>query len=257
MKQLTLLIRAYGTYRKALIGAIQKDVSSMVAELDVYINYITTDKRGHISLKIKGEDEEFVYNIISKKFELIPTFQELKQKTTRSGYLIDVGKIGYGLYVDIGIKNPINLDALIPLHRLREQTLMPKRSVKFISKSLVFVEYLPLDIEITSVNQIKQEIEAQLAPSALTRINRWIKDDHERLLVFGIPERLLKNTLAKTNHIQDIYEFEKLGPFEHALRCKRSTHASGIIAAIGPILRGVPMHLVIPHEMEEKRSAKT
>lgn len=256
MKQLTLLVRIYGTYRKALIGAFQRKISSLTAELDISINRITTDKRGHISLEIVGPDEEFVSNIIAKQFGLVPTFQELKPKTSKFGYLIDVGKIGYGLYVDIGIKNPRYLDPLVPLHRLRKQIQMQKHSVRFISKSLVFVEHLPLEIEITNIDQINQKIEAQLAPSTLTRINKWIKDDHERLLVFGIPEHLLKDTLAKTDHIQDIYEFEKLGVFEHALRCKRSTHASGIITAIGPKLRGVPMHLIIPHEMEDKRSAK-
>lgn len=256
MKQLTLLVRIYGTYRKALIGAFQRQIFSLIAELDARINRITTDRRGHITLEIDGEDEEFVSNIVAKKFGLIPTLHNLKSETKRSGYLVDVGKIGYGLYVDIGIKDPKYLDPLIPLHRLREQTLMPKHSVRYISKSLSLVEHLPLEIEITDINQINQKIEAQLAMSTLTRINQWIDDDHERLLVFGIPKSLLRTTLTKVNHIQDIYEFEKLGTFEHALRCKRSTHASGIVAAIGPKLRGVPMHLIIPNEMEEKRSAK-
>jgi hypothetical protein len=250
------LVRVYGTYRKALIGAFQREITSLTAELDICINRITNDKRGHISLEITGEDEEFVSNIVSKEFGLIPTFQEITSESTRFGYLIDVGKIGYGLYTDIGIKNPKYIDPLIPLHRLREQTRMLKHSVRFISKSLVLVEHLPIEIEIKNIDQIHQKIEAQLAPSNVTRINQWINDDHERLLVFGTTERLLKNTLTKTNHIQDIYEFEKLGNFEYALRCKRSTHASGIVAAIGPKLRGIPMHIVIPHEMEEGRNAK-
>jgi hypothetical protein len=257
LKQLTLLIRTYGTYCKALLDAFQKEISSLTSELHVRINRITTNKRGHITLRIVGEDEEFVSNILAKKFGLVPTFEELVSKTTKPGFLIDVGKVGYGLYVDIGINNPRYIDPLIPLHRLREQALMQNQSIRFISKALIFVEHLPLEIEITYIDKINQEVEAQLAPSTLERLNRWIKDDHERLLVFGVPENLLRNTLAKLNHLQDIYEFETLGKFEHSLRCKRTTRASGILAAIGPKLRGVPMHLVIPHEMEEKRHAKT
>jgi hypothetical protein len=251
------LARAYGTYRKAIIGSLKKEITSLTSELSICINRITTDTRGHISLEITGKDEEFVFNLIAKEFGLAPAFQELSSNTTKFGYLIDVGKIGYGLYVDIGLKNSRYIDPLIPLHRLREQTLMPNHSVRFISKALVFVEYLPLEIEITDIDQLNLKIEAQLATSVLARIDSWIQDDHERLLVFGIPEGLLRNILIKANHIQDIYEFEKLGKFEHALRCKRSTHASGILSAIGPKLRGVPMHLVIPHEMEERRSGKT
>jgi hypothetical protein len=257
LKHLTLLTRAYGTYHNFILNTIKKEISSLTSELDLCINRITTDRRGHVSLEITGKDEEFVFNLIAKEFGLVSTFQELTSNTTRFGYLIDVSKIGYGLYVDIGIKNSRYIDPLIPLHRLRKQTLMPNRSVRFISKTLVFVEHLPLEIEIIDIDQINLKIEAQLAPSALTRINHWIQDDHERLLVFGIPEGLLRNILITTNHMQDIYEFEKLGKFEHALRCKRSTRASGILSAIGPKLFGVPMHLVIPHEMEAKGSAKT
>jgi hypothetical protein len=257
LRQLTLLFRAYGTYRKSLIGALRKEISSLTTELDICINRITTDQRGNIKLEITGADEEFLSNIIEKEFGLVPAFQDLKTNTIKSGYLIDVEKIGYGLYVDIGIKNPRYIDSLIPLHRLREQVKMPNHSVRYISKALMLVEHLPVEIEITDINQMNQKIEAQLAPRTITRINSWIKDDHERLLVLGVPERLLKSILTKINHIQDIYEFERLGKFEYALRCKRSTHASGIIAAIGPKLRGVPMHLVIPYEMEERRIGKT
>ena len=256
MRQLTLLFRAYGTYRKSLIGAFRKEISALTTNLEVCINHITIDKRGHITLEITGEDEEFVANIIAKEFGLVSTFHDLTINTKKIGYFIDVGKIGYGIYVDIGIKKPRYIDSLIPLHRLREQVMMPNHSVRYISKTLMLVEHLPVEIEITDINQINQKIEAQLAPMTLARIDSWIKDDHERLLVFGVPESLLRNTLTKANHIQDIYEFERLGKFEYALRCKRSTHASGIIAAIGPKLRGVPMHLIIPHEMGEGRNGK-
>ena len=252
-----MLFRAYGTYRKSLIGAFRKEISFLSTELDICINRITTDRRGHIKLEITGADEEFLSNIIEKEFGLVSAFQDLTTNTAKSGYLIDVGKIGYGLYVDIGIKNPRYIDSLIPLHRLREQVKMLNHSVRYISKALMLVEHLPVEIEITDIDRVNQKIEAQFTPRIITRINSWIKDDHERLLVFGVPESLLKSILTKTNHIQDIYEFERLGKFEHALRCKRSTHASGIIAAIGPKLRGVPMHLVIPHEMEELRIDKT
>lgn len=257
MKQLTLLLRAYGTYRNALIGAFQKELHRHFSELDIRINRITTDSRDHITLEIEGEDEEFVYNILANEFGIVSTLQDLLSKTIRFGYLIDVGKIGYGLYIDIGIKNSKYLDPLIPLHRLRKQTLMHGCSVRHISKALVFVEYLPLEVEIIDIDQINQKIEAQLALSTITRIDKWIEDDHERLLVFGVPERLLRNILVKSNHMQDIYDFERLSKFEYSLRCKRSTHASGIIAAIGPKLKGVPMHPVIPHEMRENRYAKT
>ena len=76
-------------------------------------------------------------------------------------------------------------------------------------------------------------------------------------MVFGANREMIDNALRVTKHTDDIYDFQKLGTFEHALVCKRSTRASGIISAIGPILRGVPMHLFIPKEIEEKLNDTT
>ena len=80
-------------------------------------------------------------------------------------------------------------------------------------------------------------------------------DDHERLLVFGANSTIIDNALRKSGHLEDIYEIENLGIFEYALVCKRSTRASGILAAIGPRLQGIPMHLFIPKEIEAKLNA--
>jgi len=112
-------------------------------------------------------------------------------------------------------------------------------------------------VKLTSIDLYNSRIEAELNQSTLTRIKEWMQDDHERLLVFGANRVQLENSLKNTSHREDIYEIEPLGKFEFSLRCKRSTRASGILAAIGPRLRGVPMHLFIPKELEAKQNAKT
>jgi len=77
------------------------------------------------------------------------------------------------------------------------------------------------------------------------------------LLILGCTRKMLDDALKKSKHLEDIYRVERLGSFEYSLRCKRSTRASGILAAIGPKLRGVSMHLFIPDEVGEKYHAKT
>jgi len=68
---------------------------------------------------------------------------------------------------------------------------------------------------------------------------------------------MIDQALRTTRHTDDIFEIEQLGYLEHSLVCKRSTRASGILAAIGPKLRGVAMHLFIPKEIKEKQNATT
>ena len=104
-------------------------------------------------------------------------------------------------------------------------------------------------MKITSVDRESDKIEGELGQDTLGRFEEWIQDDHERLLVFGADQNMIENALRKSKHLEDIYEFEELGKFEHALQCKRSTRASGIIAEIGPQRRGLPFTLFMTKEI--------
>ncbi len=256
MKTVVLFPKAYGAYRGRLLETIRSEVSEMVAELDAEITSLGTDKRNHIIIKIDGEDEEFVVNALAKEYGKSLQSDNLIPNKPYLGQLIDVGKVGYGLYSDIGISDSKQLDVLIPLYRLREQFDL-QGPLKMIADVFVLVEHLPVEVSLTSIDLYNNRIEGELNQSTLTRITEWMQDDHERLLVFGANSYQIESSLKKVNHREDIYEIEQLGKFEFSLRCKRSTRASGILASIGPRLKGVPMHLFIPKELEAKKHAKT
>lgn len=257
MKRLVLKARAYASFRGRILHSVESYISEMTRELDVSLSRLKTDKRERIIVEINGEDEEFVANVLAKEYGVVTSTDAISVESTHSGYFVDTGKVGYGLYVDIGITTPLQVDALVPLFRLREQLSLEKLSLRAIAKALILIENLPVRINITNVDIRGPKIEAELAESFINQLNRWVKDDHERLLVLGSTRKMLDDALKKSEHLEDIYRVEKLGSFEYSLRCKRSTRASGILAAIGPKLRGVPMHLFIPSEVGEKYHAKT
>jgi hypothetical protein len=256
LKTIILLPKAYGAYRGRLLETIRSEISEMVAELDAEITNLGTDNKNHIKLVIQGEDEEFVFNTLAKEYGKCPQSDTLSLDKTYPGQLVDVGKVGYGLYSDIGIINSRRMDALIPLHQLRNQFELHS-SMRRIAETFVLVENLPVEVDLTNIDLYNNKVEAKFNQSTLSRITEWMHDDHERLLIFGANRSDVENSLKNTNHREDIYEIEQLGKFELSLRCKRSTRASGILAAIGPKLRGVPMHLFIPKELEAKKLAKT
>jgi hypothetical protein len=221
----------------------------MIAELDVRLARFGTDKRGHLSMSFDGQDSEFAINFLTKEYGKSIRIDNVKQGAVLPGVLLEVGKVGYGLYVDIAAISDKRVDVLLPLHRIRNQFSI-RKPLRVIAKSMVFVDDFPVDVKITNVDSRTNKIEGELAQTTLIRFEEWMQDDHERLLVFGVTQDMIDIALRKTRHLEDIYEFEELGKFEHSLRCKRSTRASGIVAAIGPKLRGVPMHLFIPKEIE-------
>ncbi|MHA1637130.1 MAG: DUF2110 family protein [Candidatus Thorarchaeota archaeon] len=250
MKRITLLARVYGQYRNRLLQTLKSDIQHMIQELDVQLKRFDIDKKGHIILDITGSDYEFFRNVLQQEFGITPEIHEILPGTQHIGQLVDVGKVGYGIYVDIGNTAKTSFDALIPLHRLREQTEMDKQSLRQIAKNQVLVDNLPAEVRIISIDVAAKKIEAELSSSFIERLNNWKADDHERLLVFGANQGMIENALRLTKHSDDIYSFEKIGFFEYVLVCKRSTRASGILSAIGPKLKGVPMHLFIPKEIE-------
>jgi len=249
LKTVTLFSRVYGKKRKQLLDVVNAQVTSMIAELDVRLTRFGTDKRGHLSMSFDGQDSDFAINFLIKEYGKSIRIENVKEGTVLPGSFLEVGKVGYGLYVDIAAMSGKRVDVLLPLHRIRDQ-LSIRKPLRVIAKSMVFVDNLPIDVKITSVDSRANKIEGELAETTLVRFEEWMQDDHERLLIFGATQDMIETALRKTRHLEDIYEFEELGKFEYSLRCKRSTRASGIVAAIGPKMRGIPMHLFIPKEIE-------
>jgi hypothetical protein len=254
LKTVTLFSRVYGKKRKQLLDEVKSEITKLIDELDVHLARFGTDKRGHLLMALDGQDSEFAINYLIKEYGQSTRIEKLKEGSILPGSFIDVGKVGYGLYVDIAVVSKTRVDVLIPLHRLRDQFSI-KKPLRTIANTLVFADDFPVDVVITSIDSRENKIEGELAQSTLNRFEEWIHDDHERVLVFGASKNMIEAALRKTRHLEDIYEFEELGKFEYGLRCKRSTRASGIIAAIGPKLQGVPMHLFIPKEIEAKLHA--
>ncbi len=253
--KIVVLAKAYGAYRGRLLETIRSEITTMIAELDASLINIGTDKKNRIVVNIEGEDAEFIANALAKEYGKSLLSDKLSPNTEYPGRFLDVGKVGYGLYVDIGVTDSPRMDALVPLHKMREQ-LNLLGPLKTITEAFVLVDYLPIDVKLTNIDLYNNRVEAEFDQKLISRLKEWLQDDHERLLVFGANNRQIESSLKKSGHREDIYEIEQLGKFEFSLRCKRSTRASGMLAAIGPRLRGVPMHLFIPKELKAMQNAK-
>ena len=253
--KIVVLAKAYGAYRGRLLETIRSEITAMITELDASLISIGTDKKNRIVVNIEGEDTEFITNALGKEYGKSLLSDNLSLNVEYPGRFLDVGKVGYGLYVDIGVTDSPRMDALVPLHKMREQ-LNLLGPLKTITEAFLLVDYLPIEVKLTSIDLYNNRVEAEFDQKFISRLKEWLQDDHERLLVFGANHRQIESSLKKSGHREDIYEIEQLGKFEFSLRCKRSTRASGMLAAIGPRLRGVPMHLFIPKELEAMQNAK-
>ncbi|MFO7837200.1 MAG: DUF2110 family protein [Candidatus Thorarchaeota archaeon] len=249
MNTLTFFPRVYGPESTHLLSIFSKRIRSLSEDLHLSHLEVNTNSRGHIDVTINGEDEEFFRNVLEQRYGIVPEFETVNTDTEYPGYLIDVGNVGYGLYVDIGLPPNPPTDLLIPLHRLREQFNMPDNSLNEIKRKMVLVENLPVNTRITKIDSRNAELEGEFSDSYITQINTWASSSHQRLLILGTTYKMIDNVLSKTDHKRDVVEIERIGPFEFSVVCKIGTRATGILAAVGSRLRGIPIHPFIPEKV--------
>jgi len=120
------------------------------------------DKR--FEILIDGPEELFVFNLIKKEIGSVNEFKDVEVGKTYKGTLIDVGKVGFGIFVDCAILNP-QVDVLLNLNVLREQLCAgKKKSSREIIKAYDFINHFPVEVKITEIDAEKHQIQGRLFP---------------------------------------------------------------------------------------------
>ncbi|MFX0057052.1 MAG: DUF2110 family protein [Candidatus Hodarchaeota archaeon] len=205
------------------------------------------DKRFEIT--INGPEEIFVTNILKKEIGLINQFDHIREGNTYKGTIVDVGKVGFGVFVDCAIFNPES-EVLIPLHTLREQLCNGKnKSLREILKVYDLIENFPLYINIVSIDRKKMQIEGKIADKTIKFFEHILEENLEAVLVTGETKAQFKKALVKTGHFRDIVSIERFGFLENIVILKQDTNAPGIIADIGKHLRGCKISALRPERI--------
>ncbi len=192
------------------------------------------DRRFEVS--ISGPEEVFVYNILKKEIGNIKEFKEVNEGTIYKGNLTDVGKVGFGLFVDCAFMNP-KVEVLINLHTLREQLCHGKeRSLKQIIKAYDFIDHFPVYVKILKIDRDNLKMEGELAPSSLNLFKKILDENLEAVLLSGETKGQFKKAITKKGHFRDIITVKRFGFLENMIILKEDSNAPGIISQIGTYL---------------------
>ena len=257
MVEVTLITKVYGPHSKGVLSYIKKAMKSLSSGLRVKSEILNVSERGFVQISVNGEDEEVALNYIKGKFGIaIQAFNEKSIGVDTVGRIVDSGKVGYGLYLDLGLTSREYSDALIPLRTLRDQLVGGEnRSIRELIKAYALYDDLPLSIKISGIDPEKGEITAKLTDRQRRTYRRWLKSDLERVIATGTFHADLKKALAKTGHSRDIVRIDSLGLLEHVIVCKSGTEAPGLIAALGPYFPNVPLHALAPSNATADKKA--
>jgi len=215
----------------------RENIENHLKELDVNIASIIFEDTGFVSVTLEGEDELVAHNYLVSLYGKSSDLGELKEGDTVKGYICSSGKVGFGLFVDIGIKEPYNVDALLPLYVLREQLVDGKTlPVRQIIKMYGLIDNFPIEITMQKVSIGTKKAEAKLSETQIEIFEKWKEEGLDKLLILGAFEEEIEKALKKSKHSKDIISIEKLGWMENIITCKFNTNAKGLIPSIGRIL---------------------
>jgi len=153
------------------------------------------------------------------------------------GFVTGSGRVGFGVYVDLGVTEPVRKDALYPLHRMRAQladgAAKPCREVL---DENALVDYFPLLVVMTEIDGEKLTVE--LADRTRDLLLSWKRLPFDRVLAVGAGRQQVENAVKSAGLQYDVIKVESLSLFVQCLICKIGTDAPGIISKIGGRLRG-------------------
>ena len=193
------------------------------------------DKR--FEIEINGPDEMFIVNLLKKEVGLVTNFNEVKVGQEYKGSMVEVGKVGFGIFIDCAILNP-KVDVLINLVTLRDQLCQGNgKSMREIIKGYNFIDNFPLFVKIIEINSNNNTIQGEIAKSSLNLLNKIIDEKIEGIFANGATKNQLKKALIKTGHLRDIITIKRYGFLDNIVLFKENSNAPGIIADIGKYLR--------------------
>ena len=192
-----------------------------------------------LEVRARGDDAEAFLNLITEKYGRAPIqWSKIERWDVRRGFITGAGRVGFGVYVDLGIVEPVKKDALYPLHRMRAQ--LADGSTKSSREILVenaLADYFPVDVIVTEVDG--ERVGVELSDRTRDLIQQWKRLLFDRVIAIGIDRDYAEKIVKSANLELDIIKVETLSMFVQCLVCKFDTDAPGIVAKIGTRLRGV------------------
>lgn len=239
------ILRRYSNYLNEKIGNFPNT--------KIFIKRIReADER--VEIIIEGEDEVFVSNIIQNEIGIVRDFDDLKEGETYLGKIVDVGEVGFGIFVDCGIVNPKS-EVLINLHTLREQLVSNKEvSVRDIIKAYDLIDHFPLYIKLNKIDRQNHDLLGSLDEKTLNLFGKLLRENLEGIFFGGETKGQIKKALVSEGHLRDIASIERYGFLENIVILREGTEAPGIIAKIGKHLKGCDISAIRPKRIKQLRA---
>jgi hypothetical protein len=192
-----------------------------------------------LQVRARGDDAEAFLNLLKEKYgESLAKRSDLARWDVRKGFVTGSGRVGFGVYIDLGISEPVRKDALYPLHRMRAQLSdgALKSSREILTENALADDF-PVNVIITELQG--ENITVELTDDTRDQLLQWRRLLFDRVIAVGVDRAYAERVVQVANLELDVIEIETLSLLVQCLVCKMDTDSPGVIAKIGSRLKGV------------------
>jgi hypothetical protein len=246
MSTLTLLTKIN---HSSQLNQVRKAVETLLSGLEVEIKILGSVANGWVQIAFSGEDEGIAVNYVIQEVGLCPSsFENVEEFSTLKGYIQKIGK--NELTVDVGIFQPEIVYANLPLRHLQDELVDGRKiATSKIAKLFGFCEGVPVNVKVNGLKESKNFIDVKLSREQIRKYIVWQESLLDRLLVLGPSLLEVEATIEQGRIDRDVINVERLGLFEHSLKCKLGTDATGLIPKIGRKLKNARFAVFNPKKL--------
>ncbi len=199
-------------------------MEEIASRIDLDVSLSVTHVGAYTVVEFSGPDEEVLEAFLSNEYPRGYLFKDIVPGKYK-GLLVDVGKVGYGVYCDIGAER----DVLLDLHGLRD-VFGSKDSTRHIIFNHGLIDGLCVDIEITRVDRGTDKLWGVLS-------KEWVAKHLTKgtLLAACITRDDLMSAIMKSP-FRDTVTVESLCKTSHKIVCSGITEPPGVVAYLGRML---------------------
>src|SRR2546427_1979435 len=151
-----------------------------------------------LEVRAKGEDADAFLNLLKNKFEEAPRqASKIERWDVRRGFLVGSGRVGFGVYVDLGITEPTRKDVLYPLHRMRAQladgAITPCREIL---EENGLADDFPVKVLVTEIDGERFTVE--LADETREMFLSWKKLPFDRVVTLEATKEIHDDAVKKS-----------------------------------------------------------
>ena len=250
MAVLTLLEKLYGSGEEEAEKVLNGNLAKLTSGIDAEAKILGKNERNWIQVKVSGEDTKVVTNYLAARFGSASSFTDIHIPIVLKGKIVDSGKVGYGIYIDIGTSTSNPIDVLIPLHKLRTHLVDGKRlPLREIVEAFCLHDNFPVSIRLTEIDIKGEKMCAEPSDRQVELYRKWLSSYLDRVIVLGAHHEQIIAAVRRSGAKRDIVKIEELGFLEYSLLCKLGTDAPGMIKILGRYLPKVLLYGFSPRKV--------